>query len=94
MCHICAGNKLYGCPLLCMAFIILLRVLVHTCSMYMHVCAAMQGIALFQGDVQTSVSILIVLNELGKQLVPESLIKQWFSTYIGKFLYAVHGNGH
>ena len=40
----------------------------------------------FQGDVQTSVSILIVLGELGKRLLPDALIKQWFSTYIGMFL--------
>eukprot|EP00731_Ephydatia_muelleri_P024253 Em0016g524a len=35
-----------------------------------------------KGDVQTSVSILIVLGELGKTLVSDSLTKQWFSTYI------------
>ena len=30
-------------------------------------------------------SILIVLGELGKTLVSDSLTKQWFSTYIGMF---------
>ena len=37
-----------------------------------------------KGDVQTSVSAMLVLGERGTGLLEEKTVEQWFSSYIGE----------
>ena len=38
-----------------------------------------------QGDVQTSVSALLVLGDKANGLISDQSTEQWFASYIGKF---------
>ena len=42
------------------------------------------GSCFVQGDCQTAVSMLIVLNSEVKDLIDESVQEQWFVAYIGE----------
>jgi len=44
---------------------------------------------LTKGDVQMSVSALLVLGERGTGLLEEKTMEQWFSSYIGKHKVAI-----
>lgn len=45
----------------------------------------------FQGDVQTCVSVLLVLGEKSKELIDLNLQKLWFLDYIGKRYFTLLG---
>ena len=38
-----------------------------------------------QGDVQMSVSALLVLGDKANGLISDQIIEQWFASYIGEF---------
>ena len=41
-------------------------------------------VCVFQGDVQMSVTVLLVLGDRASQLVDELSMEHWFSSYIGR----------
>ena len=51
-------------------------------------CVVLQLFVMFflsmKGDVQMSVSALLVLGERGTGLLEEKTVEQWFSSYIGE----------
>lgn len=40
-----------------------------------------------QGDVQMSVSALLVLGDKANGLIDDQITEQWFASYIGEFYY-------
>ena len=62
-------------------------VLVSACSLNLlqrciYVCVVC--VCVFQGDVQMSVTVLLVLGDRASQLVDELSMEHWFSSYIGR----------